>query len=461
MGIIDWSVFVLFILVIFWGSILAIKKKATMFDFALDGQRTPAILVFATLSASFIGPGFTLGVSEQGFLNGPFYTMILVGFSIQTIIVGLFLAPLLRAHSNVYTVGDVMERYYGKTVKIITGVISVFYSAGIVGICARASGLILEGVAGIPFMYGAIFITLFVIIYCAIGGMPSVIYTDVIQFIILALGISILLISIYNHIPDFNSFLVKLPEGFYNPFQTIPLIKYFGFFLGFLLGETLVPPYTNRAFISKQQSDAKTGFILSGIISIFWFCGCITVGMSAKILHPEISSSQAFTYMALHYLPTGLMGMMLIVMISVVLSTLSSFLNSGSVSFVRDIMEPLFLKSENKSVYIAKIVTIVIGLIAILFAILAPGLVEGLLIAYTLWAPTIVLPLIIALISKGRVHKISGLISIITGTCGVIIWKWVFQNPFGTPELIIGVFCNQLGFWITEMTIRKRKEFVA
>jgi SSS family solute:Na+ symporter len=453
MELIDWFVFLILFLLIVWGSITAMKKRQTMFEFALDGQRTPAILVFATLSASFLGPGFTLGISEQGFINGPFYLMIVIGFSIQTTLVGFFLAPKLRGYKNAYTVGDIMGKHYGKYVKIITGFISVIYTAGIVGVCAKASGIIVESITGIPFIYGAISVTLFVVIYCTIGGMPSVIYTDIIQFIFLAIGISVLLLSIYFKIDDFDAFVMEIPTAFYKPFCDLSLTKYLGFFLGFFLGETLVPPYANRALISKKHTDAKKGFIYSGIVSIFWFSMCLTIGVAAKVLHPEIAAENAFLFMALNYLPIGFMGLLLIILVSILLSTISSFLNSGSVSFVRDCFESIKPISDSKSVYFARVTTLLIGLIAIYFAIEANSLVDGLLIAYTFWAPTIVLPLIIAIVTKGAVNKLSGLVAIIAGAISIIIWKWILNTPYDFPELLVGIVFNQIGFWITELIL--------
>lgn len=448
----DWIIILLYIGILAFIIFKSRQHSQTMSDFAIDRQRTPGILVFATLSASFIGPGYTLGIAEQGFKSCLLFFYIYLGFSIQTIIVGKFIAPRLRNYQGAFTVGDIMGYHYGKLARVFTGLISLLYCAGIVGVVAQVSGNILNGAIHIPFIWGVIGSTIIVIIYSSLGGMRTVLFTDIFQFIMLAFAMSVLLICIFLKTPSIENVIHNLPPNFSSPVNGITIYQFFGLFLAFLLGETLVPPYTNRAFVSKDQKSAQSGFIASGIFSVFWFAMVITIGITARALYPEIQAKTSFMYMVSTYLPIGLFGMMMVAIISIIMSTQDSYLNSASVSFVRDILEAFNKKvTDKKALFYSRIATIIIGLLGIIFALNATGIIEALLLNYTFWAPTVVLPLIIGVLLKGRVKPLSGLVAMFTGGVAVAVWEWGLKTPFEIPSLLVAIIANQIGFWLTHI----------
>ena len=129
--------------------ILYLRRSKTFEDFAVASRSIPGLIIFGTLSANFIGPGYTMGLTAKGFTDGYVWFFIFSAFSIQTLLVGLVIAPKLPKFTSAYTVGDVMGYYYGTLAKIITGIISVFFCAGIVAVVAKAGGLTFNVFTGI------------------------------------------------------------------------------------------------------------------------------------------------------------------------------------------------------------------------------------------------------------------------------------------------------------------------
>jgi solute:Na+ symporter, SSS family len=449
MQIIDWIVISVYIgfLILF-----ALKSKIptmSMKIFAVNKQNTSGILVFATLAASFLGPGFTFGLSEQGFNSGLLFFFVYLGFTFQTILIGVFVAPKLRKYKEAYTVGDIVGFHYGKAARVFTGLISMLYCAGIVGIVGQVSGLLLQSTFNIQYEWGVVITTSIVVLY-ALGGMRTILFTDFFQFLMLALPVSIFCIVIFLKLPEITTVTQNLPVGFTNPFASVSGIEFLGLFAGFFLGETLVPPYTTRAFVSKDSKSAGRGFYLAGIFSLLWFAMVVSIGIVARALFPEINASDSFLTMANNYLPVGLLGFLMVAIISIVMSTQDTYLQSAAVSFVRDIVQAFKEEtSEKKMLIYTRTTTILIGVLGVVFAINAQGIIKALLLNYTFWAPTIVLPLILAILLPNKVKPISGLVSILTGGISVALWEWLFDNPFGISSLIVGVVMNQIGFWLT------------
>jgi len=434
--------------------ILMIRRAKSVEDFAVGSRQIPSSIVFASLAANAIGPGYSMGLANKASTDGYIWFFIFLGFSLQTILVGYFVAPKLRSFSNAYTIGDIMEQRYGKPVKYISGVFSILLCTGFVGAIANASGDIINSVFGIPFLWGVIITTIAVIAYTTYGGIKVDIITDVIHFIIMAIAIPSILIFMDLDV-GLNNLIDKIPEeisGFRHKFSFVTLL---GLTLSFFLGETLIPSYTNRALAAKDESHAKKGFLKAGAFTIFWFFVCASVGILSTSVFPN--SENHFITAIKHYLPVGFYGLVIAVLVNIVMKSQDSLLNAASVALNNDILGNYSngKSKTKKALYITRLFNVVIGVVAVTFALSVPSVIDALLICYTLWAPTIVLPLIIGVLKKD-VKPISGLLSIIIGGISTAIWEWVLNSPNEIPSLLIGVVCNQITFWLSELIFKNK-----
>lgn len=446
----DWLIIVLYFLVL--GAIILYARRArSMSDFAVGSRAMPAGIVFATLSATLIGPGYSMGIANNASQGGLVWVLIFLGFSLQMILVGLFIAPKFRKFENAYTIGDVMGYRYGKLVKIITGIISVVLLSGFVGVIARASGDILFAITGMNFVWAIVLSTIVVIAYSTFGGIKSVIITDIIQFIVLALSIPITILFLSDGL-SVGKMVEMVPTDLLNVTETFPFWVFAGLFLSFFLGEMLLPPYATRVLVSKSSNEARKGFVLTGAFSAVWFFLCAVVGIFGIAMFPE--SNNAFVSVVKEALPVGLTGIAVAALFSIIMSSQSSILNSAAVSFNYDILSVFSkaFRSDQKALKTGRWLNIIIGVVAVSFAIHVPGVVEALLICYTLWAPTIILPFLIAILYE-KAKPIAGLTAILAGGIATGIWEWGLHTPYGMPSLVVGVFANQIVFWIVQLAV--------
>jgi len=451
MTTIDWLILVIYFALILY-FILRIRKARTVDDFAVGSRQIPKGIIFATISANFIGPGYSMGLVNKAANSGIIWFFIFAAFSLQTVLVGIFLAPKINKFSKAYTVGDVMGYRYGKLAKIFTGIMSFAYCAGVVGLIAKASGEIIHGLTGFPILYTIIFSTIFILFYSTFGGIKSDIIIDTIQFVILGIFFPVIIILMFNEV-GVDNLISKIPPDLLDIKFTLGT---FGIMLGFFLGESLVPPYFNRALAAKSDSAAKGGFIFSGVFSLAWFFVCVSLGLLAAGLFP--SEGNIWMTNLKHFAPIGIFGLSIAAMISIILSSQDSFLNAASVSFNKDILSVFSNKKvvgEKLKSY--RIVNLSVGLFAVVFAYKIPTIIDAIMFCYTLWAPTIVLPLVIGIL-KPNVKPLSGILAIVAGAVATGLWEWVFDSPMGLPSLLIGVVFNQIFFWSSEFLIKNRIE---
>ncbi len=449
------------IILVYLGFVLGLglwagRKVKDLEDYAVGGRGYSALVIAMTLSASFIGGGFTMGNSEKVFTLGIINILVLWGFSLKEILVATFIGPRMGRFPDAISVGDVMEVNYGKIGKVVTGIFSVLLCAGILGAQVGGMGYLFNLFLGLPVPMGILIGMSIVIIYDTLGGMRSVVATDVLQFCVLAVGIPLVLFLGIRQVGGIEALVARVPADHFNLTAHLSPVQILSLFLTFLLGETLVPPYVRRLFISRDTRAVCRGTLWSGLFSIPFFAIAGGIGLLALVLNPELNPNMALPYVVQTVLPIGLRGLVVAGIIAVVMSSADSFLNSASVAFVNDIVNPLRRQplTPKRGLLCARLATLVTGSISVVFAIRIQSLIDILIYAYNFWSPVILVPLAATLLGV-RAGTAAFCAGAAAGLCGVFIWNQLLDSPGGFDGLLIGVFANLLVFCVTARLFRQ------
>lgn len=395
---------------------LVVRRIRGLADYSVAQRRVPWLMIFASLSATFIGPGYSLGLAGQGFRSGFLYLLIFSCFSLQTILTGLILAPRLHRFSTSHSLGDVMGALYGPGAKLLTGVISVGLCTGLAAVMGRAGGAVLAEILGQPLWIGVLLITFVGVIYTTTGGLKSVISTEAIQFSLIVASISLVALFVRPHALDFDRIGPAAFEQTSRAALELGPLTLLGLCVSLFFGEMLIPPYANRALASESNSASRAGFFASGAFSVLWFAVVVSLGwLATLILAPDTGEDRVLLALAEKVLPSGLLGLFVVGLAAIVMSSQESVLNAGAVSFVRDL--GLFSSAgEGRQLLASRVVTIVLGATAVLLALAAPSIISGLLICYSIWAPSIIPALVWGLFGRRR-NAAAGIVSIAAGGC--------------------------------------------
>jgi SSS family solute:Na+ symporter len=149
------------------------------------------------------------------------------------------------------------------------------------------------------------------------------------------------------------------------------------------------------------------------------------------------------------FLPVGLRGVVFAALLAAVMSTGDSILNNASVIFTRDLYQKLFHPdASDRSLMVCSIsATLVIGTGGVIAALTLPDVFELLVYTYTIWAPSIVPPLCVALLWGGPHDRLvapwAAVPAIIAGIAATFLWgQSVAGEPFGVPAVAVGVLAN-------------------
>jgi len=434
------------------------RKLGGFREFAISHGNYGWLAVFCTLSATFIGGGFSTGNAAKVFTGGIAYPLALCGFSLQILLVALFIAPRVKAFPGALSVGDIMEPAYGRRARVTTGVFAVLICAGILGAQIGALGAIFNVFLGLPAAAGIAIGCAIVFFYSTVGGMAAVVKTDILQFVLLIVGIPMVFVLGVNQVGGWDAFVNAIPGSHLRILGEGKAMEVFvSLFLVFVFGETLVPPYMQRLLIGRDAAATTRGNFASGLVSVPFFVVTGGVGLIALQLNPSMNPNLAMPETVKMVAPIGLAGLIIAGMISIVMSSADSFLNAASIALVQDVWKPLSRKvpTEEQSLRVARWTNLLTGGLALIFALSIPNVLDILIAAYDFWAPTILVPLAAVLLGF-RVAPASFYAALIPGVIGTLAWDRLFDRPWEIQGFLIGTLLALASFLVANGTLRKR-----
>lgn len=448
MGI-DFAIVTIYLIIIMLVGFMSSSKVKNLRDFSLSGRTYGAFALTATLSASFIGGGFSTGNAAKVATNGIGNIFALCGFSLSVILVGFFIVPNVKKFKSSVSTGEIMGTTYGKPAQIFTGFFSMLVCSGILGAQVGAIGYMFKVFLGVKPIIGILVGCTIVILYSTLGGMSAVVATDVIQFCVLAICVPILLYFSVRAAGGMSSIIAATPMENFNIFNNYTPAGFISLFITLALGEALVPPYVQRLLMGNDLRTTKKATVLSGIISIPFFVITGLIGMAGAVYFAGTGTdmNSIMQSMIMTVAPIGIRGIIIAGMLSIVMSSADSFLNSASVGLVCDVIVPLCKKSRSDkgTLNLIKWVNLITGTLAVLIAIAIPNILDVLTFAYSFWSPLILIPLAAALLGIKPKPK-AFYISMACGGAVMFIWTYMLGSPYGMDGSIAGVIANLLAF---------------
>jgi len=254
-------------------------------------------------------------------------------------------------------------------------------------------------------------------IYTAFGGLKAVVYTDTLQAIVLITGSTILTYILFEKI-DFSveKMIAAAPEGHFSIYRPLNdnTLPWPGLFLGApLLGFwywSTNQYIVQRVLGAKDLKNARWGVLLGGFLKLIPLFIMVIPGAMAISIYTGIDNpDMVFPTIVINALPVGLVGLVLAGLISAIMSSVDSTLNSSSTLVVVDFIQPSNKNLSPKDILkYGRISTFVLMIIAALWAPMIQyfgGIWVYLQQMYTIFVPPIVVLFLVGVFyKKGNAH---------------------------------------------------------
>ncbi len=433
MGLLDILIIIAYFLVILWIAKWVSDNKGketfTSVDYFLAGKNQGWLVIGASLFASNIGSEIILGVSGAGArADMPMANFEILASLILILFGWVFVPFYLR--SGVYTMPEFLEKRYSRACRNYLSVISVLaYIITKISLIIFAGALVFE-VLGIPFWTGAIITVILTGFYTVLGGLKAVIYTDMVQALVLLLGTAVISIFGLYQLGGWDEMISTISmasqtEGappvdrFFNLWRSMEDTEYP--WTGMLFGAPILGVWywctdqyiVQRALSAKDVSNARKGALFAGYLKLlpvflFFIPGVIAYAMMQKgmISFSMDNADQALPTLITEVLPTGLKGLAIAGLLAALMSSLSSAFNSSSTLLTIDFYQKYRPNASEKDlVRFGRIATVILVIVSLGWIPFMDALMGGGIFHYLQSIQAYISPPIAAVFLLGLFYK--------------------------------------------------------
>lgn len=322
---------------------VALSRRITSEDdFLLAGRSLGPALATFSFFATWFGAETCINSAGQVYVDGlsggaaePF------GYGVCVLFLGfVFAARLWRR--GITTVADYFRERYSpgieKIMIFITVPGSIFWAAAQV----RAFGQILDHVSGLGATLAMVIATSVVIAYTVTGGLRADVVTDLIQGIVIIVGLGILVWIVGNQLGGFGEALAAVPAERLNPFGgSRPLLERVETWAVPICGSVAAQELVSRALACRSPAVARNSAICGG--GLYLLVGLLPVGLGlvGMQLLPGLADSEQFLpELAQQHLPPLLHVVFVGALVSAILSTVDSTLLAGAGVLAHNLIIP-------------------------------------------------------------------------------------------------------------------------
>jgi SSS family transporter len=460
------------------------SKKSSRQDYYLGGKSFGwfplSLSVMATqLSAiSFISAPAFVGIREGGGMQWLSYEF---GVPLAMIFLGIYLVPKLYK-SGIVSIYEYLEKRFGRSTRVLISIVFQVSRAFGTGVMIYAVALILMSVLGIPFYQTILIIGVITVIYSYQGGMSAVVYGDMIQMIILLGGIVIIVVAGLGYLGGVDNFLDQVDHSRLTAvnFKDFGIGKgnEFGFFPMLIGGFFLYTSYygtdqsqVQRLLSAKNVSTARNTLLVNGLfrfpITLLYSVMGLIIGTYALStpeflnLIPSDKPDLMIPIFIRDYLPHGLVGLLIVAILSAAMSSLSSTINSLSAVTTEDILVAGRKVDDKTYIRYSKLTSVFWGVVTILLAFvtgdIAQTVIEAINKVGSVFYGPILATFIIATMVRW-VHARAMNIGLIVGVLtNVYLWLVVGDYLFWFWWNFIGAAVTYTVAVVTQSIIQKEK----
>ncbi len=421
-------------------------------DYMLAGRRMGLFMIAFSLSANNIGGGSTTGLAGKAFGDWGMSAIWYVLAASIAMIPLAFFAPKIRKVLAV-TIPEVIGRRFGKGSSVFSAILNILALFCLTSSQVAASGSVVSTLTGIPLNVCLVIAGLVIVIYTTLGGMIADQISDLVQFIIILLGLAIATPFVLKGAGGWQALSAKLPAAKldFTSIGWVVIIGYiFNYFCTFLSG----PEMISRFESAKDEKTAFSASLLSGVLMAAMAVFPTLLGLAAYAVKdslPGVTGGTAMMAVTNAFAPTFITGLVSAAIISATMSSADSNLLCMSTMVMNDMIIPYSKKkfTDKETIFYTRTCNVVFCVIAMLISMMKINIVTMNTFAFAIRCAGPFAAYGLGLVIP-RATKHSGQISIITGTIGVVIWQILSGGNFylGILPVVFGCAVGTLTFFI-------------
>ena len=379
------TVFLVYLALLAGVAVWSRTESRTVSGYFIAGKKLPPWVVAFSTNATGESGWLLLGLTGMGYAVGAQALWVVAGEVVGVALAWTVMSRRLKRLSDEtdsITVPDVLAARFGDSrhvlrrlsVLIILTMVGAYVAAQMV-----ATGKAFDGFTSLDYPTGVWVGAGVIILYTLVGGYKAVAWTDLVQGVLMLLGLLLLptvAIMAAGGWGELTAALHGQDPGLLSPWgpegrSLSALVGIFSFlavglpFLG-------VPQLMVRFMSARSEQSLVPAMVISVTVILLFDLGAVLTGMAGRALYPGLDDPEGILpLLSTSLLPPVLGGVMMVVVLAAIMSTVDSLLILASSAVVRDYWQQIrgTRLADPALASRGKIVTLLIGLIGIAFAL--------------------------------------------------------------------------------------------
>lgn len=422
------------------------KKQQSTADFFKGGQRIPAWAAGLSIFGTQLSAITFMAIPAKTFATDWLYFFLMMTIIMVAPLVIRYFLPFYRRF-NLTTAYEYLELRFNRWTRWIGSLMYIFLQLGRLGIVLLLPSLALSVVTGIDVELCILSMGLLSILYTVLGGIEAVIWTDVLQVIVLLGGAILSLFILYFHmdagtiqttIADFDKTKIfDFNWSFAEPTFWVVIIGGLATnLISYGSDQTVIQRYLTTTDEESAAKSIRIGAWMALPSSLIFF----TLGTllfvyyhaEPELLNPTLEKTDAvFPWFIISSLPQGISGLLIAAIFAASMSSLDSSMNSVSTVLTTDFYR-LYKGDQSEAFYLrlAKIFTVIIGVIG-----------TGLALVMATWG------------ISSLWDQFNMIVGLFAGGLGGVFLLGIFNPKANAPGALLGLlFSGLLQYYIKEFT---------
>jgi len=382
----DVAIIAIYFVIIFGIGFYFAKKGRNSEEYFLAGRSIGWFAIGASLFVSNISTEHFIGLAGSGASSGLAAGNFEWLACLMLLVLGWVFVPFYL-RSNVFTMPEFLERRFNRNCANYLATISVIaYIFTKISVHLYAAAIVLQRVVSWDQWTVAIVLLVATGIYTIAGGLAAVIYTDLVQTIILLLGALALTLIGLDKVGGFAGLRAVIPDSYFHMFRPATDSEFP--WTGIVFGAPILGIWywctdqviVQRVLSARDEGHAKAGTIFAGFLKVLPVFLLVVPGLIAFALYPQLfttvngqvsNGNIAFPSLIVNLLPTGVVGLMIAALLAALMGAMSSVFNSASTMVTLDFYKKLRpAASETQLVLFGRVATggmVLLGLLWVSF----------------------------------------------------------------------------------------------
>ncbi len=443
----------------FWANTYVKSSNSFLQEYFLGGRELGGFVLAMTMIATYGSASSFIGGPGVAYTKGLGWVLLSMaqlpmGYFVLMVL-GKKFAIIARKNNYVTIIDFLKDRYQSNVIVLISALSIIIFLFSAMTAQWVGGARLIESLTGLNYIPSLFIFAVSVLVYVIIGGFRAVALSDTVQGMIMLVGTIILLVGTIiagGGMSNIMAELVEINPNLISPFgseQELTPIYVSSFWILVGVGVIGLPQIAVRAMSYKDSKAMHKAIIIGTFVIGTIMFGMHLIGVLARAVIPGIEiGDKVMPTLTLEVLPPLLAGIVLSAPMAAIMSTVNALLIMVSSTVVKDIYLNFIKKdaTEKQIKNTSLIVTTIIGLAVLLFALNPPDLLVWLnLFSFGGLESVFIWPIVFGLYwSRG--NKYGACISMIVGMGSYIVIDRFFANPFGLHTVILPILLSLVTF---------------